>query len=503
MAGRAIMDDDMRTTSTHHAELEGHPLILLGNQEFEMTRTRRMLSCPRWLLFVLIGTPWMAASISCRQSDSNSEPVEEGSATATGVSVDPGKDAALLGAATNPLSSYGDGLRFLRSPRLKSMDVPDFHGANSIWGATGRDKRGNIYFGVASSGVDDPSARLLRYSPREQQFDVMGIVNEELEKLKVRRQDPFEETQMKIHSKIFEAGDGNIYFSSQDEHDEAEDGSRNTLFGGRLFSVGINSKKWECVLTAPEGLIAVAGGKRFVYALGYFGHVIYRYDVQKKSLKSVKLGTFRGHVSRNIFVDSKEHVYGILLAEYRGVESSGVSMVAGVPVRAYLVELDEDLNEISEWPLDDYQPTGDVNSHGITGYARLLDGNIVFVTHSGSLWRLLVTPKSSKLERLGWVHPEGTAYCSTLYAPTGKDYVMGFTNTKNGPHEWFVFDLKNRRSTLLRLDLASQAVVEQEGLLVYGCDTLDDQGNAYAVGWKKSALRNIPSAIQIRWDSRQ
>jgi hypothetical protein len=104
---------------------------------------------------------------------------------------------------------------------------------------------------------------------------------------------------------------------------------------------------------------------------------------------------------------------------------------------------------------------------------------------------------------LGWVHPEGTAYCSTLYAPTGKDYVMGFTNTKNGPHEWFVFDLKNRRSTLLRLDLASQAVVEQEGLLVYGCDTLDDQGNAYAVGWKKSALRNIPSAIQIRWDSRQ
>jgi hypothetical protein len=456
----------------------------------------------RWLLFLLVCIPWLSGNLGCQQNLDVEADGTGPAATGSG-SIETSQEVSSLGAATNPLSCYGEGLRFLRSPRLKNLEIPDFHGANAIWGAIGRDRRGNIYFGVASHGVDDPSARLLRFSPKDNQFELVGIVNEEIEKLKVRRQDPFDETQMKIHSKIFEAGDGNIYFSSQDEHDEAEDGSRGALFGGRLFSAGINSKKWECLLAAPEGLIAVAGGKRFVYALGYFGHVIYQYDVQKKSLKSAKLGTFRGHVSRNIFVDSREHVYGIRLAEYRGIESSGVSMVDGVPVRAYLVELDEDLNEISEWPLDDYQPTGNVNSHGITGYARLLDGNIVFVTHSGSLWRLLVTPKSTKLERLGWVHPEGSAYCATLYAPTGKDYVMGFTNTKNGPHEWFVFDLKNRRSTLLRLDLASQSVIDQEGLLVYGCDTLDDQGNAYAVGWKKSGTRNIPSAIQIRWDSRQ
>ena len=37
--------------------------------------------------------------------------------------------------------------KFLRSPRLESLDFPGFPGANAIWGATGRDSNGRIYFG--------------------------------------------------------------------------------------------------------------------------------------------------------------------------------------------------------------------------------------------------------------------------------------------------------------------------------------------------------------------
>jgi hypothetical protein len=411
-----------------------------------------------------------------------------------------GSNLDLGGAHTNPRSSYGAGLRYLRAPQFRELTLPELYGANAIWGATGRDKRGRMYFGVASSGVEDPSARLVRYEPRENRMEDLGGVNEELAKLKLRRMEPFAETQMKIHSKIIEAGDGRLYFSSQDEHDEQPDGSKPPLFGGRLFALDASSNRWDCVLTAPEGLIAVAAGKRYVYAMGYFGHVIYQYDVVLKSVRSMALGTFRGHISRNFFVDAREHVFAVRLVEYPGVETAGVTQVKGIPVRATLVELDQELKEVAEWPLEDYQPTDDADSHGMTGYARLLDGSTVFVTHSGALWRVTSGSRSSKLERLGWVHPDGAAYCASLFCPTGGDYVMGFTNQKDQPFEWFVFDLSQRRSTLLRLDLEGRKLAVQDGLLLYGCETLDDAGRGYAVGWKRSDTGHVPCAFQLSWE---
>lgn len=407
----------------------------------------------------------------------------------------------LGGAHTNLLSSYGVGLRYLRAPKLRELVLPELHGANAIWGATGRDLQGSMYFGVASDDVEDPSARLLRYYPGEDRFEVVGLMNEVLAKLQVRRRDPFPETQMKIHSKMFQAGDGRVYLSCQDEHEEQSDGSKPPLFGGRLMAFDPISNEWESVLTAAEGLIAVAAGKRYVYAMGYFGHVIYQYDVQEKSQRSFKLGTVGGHISRNFFVDAREHVFAVRLSEYSGVETTGVSMVKGIPVRATLIELDVDLNEVAEWPLDDYQPSDDATSHGMTGYARLLDGSVVFVTDSGALWRVTFGAKSSKLERMGWVHPDGSAYCASLFAPTGSDYVMGFTQLKNQPFEWFVFDLSQRRSTLLRLDLDSQALAAQKQLLLYGCETLDDAGRAYVVGWKRTEVRYEPCAFQLTWEA--
>jgi hypothetical protein len=357
-----------------------------------------------------------------------------------------------------------------------------------------------MYFGVSAADVDDPTARLFRYAPKEERFEDLGSVNNQLDRLKLRKTDPFPETQMKIHSKIFDAGDGRIYFSSQDEHEESSDGSKNALFGGRLFSMDINSKQWECPLATSEGLIATAAGPRYVYCLGYFGHVVYQYDTKKRSVRSIALGTYRGHASRNLFIDHREHCYAIRLKEYSGSETSGVSTINDVRVRASLVELDTELGEAAEWPLDDYQPSDSLDSHGITGFAKLTDGNIVFVTHSGALWRLVVGGKSSKLERLGWVHPEGPAACESLFAPTGKDYVMGFTQLASGPYEWFVFDLKNKRSTILRLSMDSRDTLSQPTLLVYGCDTLDDAGRVYVTGWKRSGNDFVPVVFQLSWD---
>jgi len=391
-------------------------------------------------------------------------------------------------------------LRFLRAPRLEELEVPDYVGANAIWGATGRDSQGRIYFGVAAYGVDDPSAALWRLDPTTDTFETLGLVNEQLDRLGVRRKFDWPETQMKIHSKIYQAADGRMYFSSQDEHDEAGDGSRNALYGGRLLAMDPKTNVWESIHTAPEGLIALAARGRFVVAQGYFGHILYQYDTLTKQMRTKKLGTYKGHASRNIFMDGRGHIYGIRARIASSSELEGVYELGEDRVRVSLVELDTQLNEVQDWPLSDYAPTGDTNSHGLTGFCELRDGSIAFMTHSGALWQVHQVDGKSQLDRLGWMHPEGTAYCASMFAPFGDRFVCGFTNRKNGPYEWSVFDRQYGRSVILPLDTKSDHLIQQSNRLVYGCDTLDDSYRCYVVGWKRVSRGHVPYVIRLVWE---
>lgn len=390
--------------------------------------------------------------------------------------------------------------RFLRAPRLEIVEVPDYVGANSIWGATGRDRQGRMYFGVAGYGVDDPSAALWRLDPDTGEFETLGLVNQQLDRLGVRREIDWPETQMKIHSKIYQAADGRMYFSTQDEHEEMADGSRNALYGGRLFALEPESKTWESILVAPEGLIAIAVRGRYVVAQGYFGHVLYQYDTSTKEVKSVKLGTYKGHASRNIFMDSKGHVYGIRARLAKDTENDGVYVIEQDRVRISLVELDTDLDEVRDWPLSDYAPTGNTDSHGITGFCEMNDGSIVLVTHSGALWQLQRDENGNQLARLGWMHPTGSAASESLFSPCGERFVSGFVDNKNHSYDWVVFDIQKRKSVVLPLSQSSINVLNQNGILVYGCDTLDDAGRAYVAGWKRKGDRLVPHVIRLNWD---
>jgi hypothetical protein len=198
-------------------------------------------------------------------------------------------------------------------------------------------------------------------------------------------------------------------------------------------------------------------------------------------------------------MDSRGHVYGIRARIAASSEFEGVYEIGEDRVRVSLVELDTQLNEVHDWPLSDYSPTGDTDSHGITGFCELNNANIVFVTHSGSLWRVSQVDGRSQLDRLGWMHPEGVAYCASLFSPFGDRFVCGFTNQKNGPYEWSVFDILNRCSVILSLDEESSNILKQAQLLAYGCDTLDDRFRAYVVGWKKRDQRNVPHVLRLRW----
>src|SRR5262245_38448056 len=56
-----------------------------------------------------------------------------------------------------------------RPPHLTLLPLPNFPGANAVWGATGRDARGHIWAGISAAMVPDPSAHLVEYIPEDDQ----------------------------------------------------------------------------------------------------------------------------------------------------------------------------------------------------------------------------------------------------------------------------------------------------------------------------------------------
>src|SRR5229473_700087 len=149
------------------------------------------------------------------------------------------------------------------------------------------------------------SAHLFELNPDTSTFSDRGNVVAELERLGLRRPG---ETQMKIHSRIVQAQDGYQYFSSMDESGENEDGSKLPTWGGHLWRRG-RGPGWEHLAATREALIAVATGGPYVYALGYFNHVLYQFDTRTRRLRSVTVGSAGGHVSRNFFVDARGHAF--------------------------------------------------------------------------------------------------------------------------------------------------------------------------------------------------
>jgi hypothetical protein len=109
------------------------------------------------------------------------------------------------------------------------LAIPTIPGGHAVWGSTGRDDQGSLWFGVAVHGK--PSAHLLEYDPATDQFSDRGNVVSQLQQCGIYRES---EARMKIHSEFYQADDGFLYFASMDETDEEEDGSRYPTWGGHL-----------------------------------------------------------------------------------------------------------------------------------------------------------------------------------------------------------------------------------------------------------------------------
>jgi hypothetical protein len=376
----------------------------------------------------------------------------------------PDTPAELMNAYFTPLPKHPSD-----PPRVVDVPVPRFPGSDAVWGGTGRDVQGRVWFGACVAAAEEASARVFCYDTQTGEMADAGDVVSALRTHGLLRAG---ESQMKIHSKIIQAGDGHLYFASMDERGEAPDGSRPPTWGGHLWRLRLPDRTWDHLHATPEALIAVAGMGRFLYALGYFGHVVVQFDTETGALKTTTVGSVDGHVSRNLLADLRGHAY--VPRVRRNSETK--------QIEATLVELDADLNEVAQTPLEGYCDAQPAESHGITGVQPMADGSIVFLTHRGRLFH--VVPHESgpaEVKDLGWMHPLGEMPIESLFTYDGRTWVMAAVRLPAGNYEWVSFDLKSTASTARTLDVPVR-YAGASGLLLYGSTTRDVEGAFYLVG---------------------
>jgi len=356
-----------------------------------------------------------------------------------------------------------------RPPRARELTVPRFPGALSIWGATGRDFRGHIWVGVSSASAGS-SARLFEYDPATDAWVDHGAVVDKLKEIGLAREG---QGQNKIHSKIVPAGDGWLYFASTDEESESARGDVLPRWGGHLWRIHPEQHVWQHLLATPEGLVAVSGVGRYVYALGYWGHVLYQYDTEAGRSRRIVVGSVDGHVSRNFLADLRGHAY---VPRLRRLPSGEVA--------AGLVEYDPDLSEVAETPMPAYLGRVPPQSHhGIVGLAYLPDGNLLFTTHVGQLYQ--IAPKQgapAAVTALGDWPVQAPAYAPSLFALGGREWIAGVAQTRAG-FQWAAAELATGVSAAFPLDLNGL-----DKVLLYGSVSRDNAGRAYLGGWAADGI---------------
>jgi hypothetical protein len=366
------------------------------------------------------------------------------------------------------------------APSTKILALPDFADATAIWGSIGRDLQGKIWIGV-SANSPGKSAHLIQYDPEADAMRDRGSVIDQLKAVGLHRPG---EGQVKIHSRIVTAEDGWLYFASTDEEGEDEKGTALPRWGGHLWRVDPDSGTWQHLGTVPEGLVAASGVGRYIYALGYWNHVLYQYDTATGKTARTVVGSVGGHVSRNLLSDGNGHAYVPRLA--KSPEGK---------ITAALVEYDAALREVAATPLEYYVGKGNFNlNHGLIALAYLADGRMVFTTHRGHLY--MIEPQAdgaAKVTAVGWFHPAPDTYSPSLFSLDGRRYLAGVAR-RGRRFEWVTFDLQTRKSTAHALDTKGLKEV-----LLYCSVSRDNAGRFYVGGWASDITRNRsrPLLLQI------
>lgn len=356
-------------------------------------------------------------------------------------------------------------------PRVEMIPIKLQPYNYAIWGSVGSDEQGSIWFGVSSHDMASDPADLYQYDPL---LDKVLPRGNTLQKL---RQAKFNARHVKIHSRIIQGGDGYLYFSSMDE----EGGFSRELSPSMLWRATGPNYEWEPLFSAPELLIAVAGYGPDIYALGDPGHVLYHFDTRTGKHRRVVVGSVPGHVTRNFVVDSRGHAY---------VPRIKPGLLNHDPLIVELVQYNQQLQEVASTPLQHYLSARPVDSHGIISFTTLADRSIVFATHRGRLYHIVpaATPGApARVNDLGWFHPQGSRYTSTMHTIDGDRFLVGVVKAVSpGPgmpaFEWLTYDLWLKESAVRPLDIPVPEGFEARNMLLYGSMARDRLGSFYVVG---------------------
>ena len=354
------------------------------------------------------------------------------------------------------------------------LQLPAIANADAIWGALGVDDRGHIWVGISARG--SANAHLVEYDPQADAFHARGDPLNALMQEKMYRDG---ELQGKIHTHIQQADDGFLYFASMDETDENWREGRLPRWGSHVWRIDPMSGHWQHVFAAPEGLIALSAVGRYVYALGYWNHIIYQYDTSTQTMRSKVIGSACGHVSRNLLADLRGHVY---VPRISAVSDPGAACSPD-NYRAHLIELDPTLTPIGQHPLDDYVGERRLSANkGITAYAFRRDNSLLFVTDTGKIFHLIVIGDGPALVmNLGSMMVKEESSTHGLFSPDGANTVAAAARTKN-TWSWMRHD-----TVIMSHDTVDLALPPHQALLLYGSMTRDQSGAYYLGGRMKSA----------------
>ena len=371
-------------------------------------------------------------------------------------------------------------------PHSHVLTCPAFDGAEASWGSTGRDDRGQIWIGLSARLGEGASAHLCRYDPTADACLDCGDVLSQLARLGILRPG---EAQMKIHTKLVQATDGHVYFASADDTGMDPVTLQLPIWGSHLWRIDPQDCAWEHLAALPEGVIALSGAGKWVYAFAYFGHVLYQLDTESGNLRRVVVGSVGSHISRNLFCDASGHVY---VPRVQPGAAPGTFLVD-------LVEFDTALEERAAHRLDYYGATADLWSQGITGFAHMNDGAIVFVTQPGHLYRVTPHPAgASELMSLGWLDGAGD-YVPSLFTPDGTDTLVGVLRQDGEfsglSFEWYTHDLRSGQTALEPFLIDGKEAGRSYRL--YGSETADAQGGMYLVGYFGRAGVKTPVLLRV------
>jgi hypothetical protein len=370
-----------------------------------------------------------------------------------------------------------------RLPKITQLDLPTTAEGSVLWGATGRDDAGQIYFGISTYSKNHDTAFLYQYSPHSQGFVKQSDVISQLKKAGIYTQGI---SQNKLHSKFYQADDGYLYFSSFDEQGESSKKGILPIHGGHLWRKKANELDWEHILATQEALIAVNTDGRYVYALGYWDHILYQYDTHNGRINNTTVGAMTGHISRNFLVSQTGRIF------VPKVEKS-----IDDKITVNLHEYDSDLNLVDSHPLEHYV-NNKYSQHGIISYISMTNGDMYFVTGVGALYKISQN-SHGKHEVTFEVFLSETGdkggYFPSLFSINGENFLVSFGRQPSSKHySWLIYETSTKTTAIYDLKTFTNKN------LLYGSVTRDDLGNIYVVGVDQSIKsKHQPMILQLSY----